>query len=928
MNKKYEIAANDLKQYVSSIRSCRYISDGSIEIEPSGSVSFDFSDFNNIAKCITFKGRRLSGNGTIIIATESSHINTKFSSMHEETIQVPTSYDKIKIMRQPGTFGKILISGIIIETNEDIEIMQDEEVVKSMSWRNIIAQCEPCKNVRIVKNKLFASEGGSLKSSNIESIITQPPNVIVNKDGFIKFMIPCEILDIKLSSLDKIHSEPMYRNMESPPTITTNYDINSNKSPNELIKNKTFSQVITNNIFVSSIMYDSSQSGLNINAFGSVVGSLSNVANGIIMPRGSSFCIPITTIQPDFEYVVVITANKINGNGKLEVSIIDDDNNIKSVITLLAHQKKSELFFKLKSGSPAASYKIKISRGSNSVGELFVERIKLINGIKNASATAVAAVPTAKINAALFYQPVNFNYNTDNIIQNPIILNTLSNVPLSDNINLSVGKDKKFVIVIPSYNNEQWVENNLRSAIQQNYTNYRIIYIDDCSSDKTFIKAREIIDKYNGNIKTIIVKNINRLGALENLYNAIHSCADDEIILTLDGDDWLSNENVLNYLNNVYKNEDVWLTYGQYQNYPDGGRGISQQIPDKIIQSNGYRSFTWCSSHLRTFYAWLFKKINKNDLINNDGKFFAMTWDLAIMYPMLEMSGIHSKFISEALYTYNLQNPINDHKVNKQLQASLDGLIRRKTKYNKTSVENKKQEIKHKIGLIIIGTSKYQSFIAPLISSADRYFFNNADSEVSYFVFSDETQDILTTRSVKQVHIEHVPFPFASMNRFKYFSENKEIFNDMDYLYYIDADCLFINRVSGETLGDLVGVRHCGYYHGGGTFETNTSSCLYTPSDKYTYYYGGGFSGGRKDKYLELSEWCASKIEQDVKNGIIPLWHDETAINRYFLDHAPLSLSPSYHYPQNIEKFKHLWKSDNFDPIILLLEKHHEKIRT
>ena len=35
--------------------------------------------------------------------------------------------------------------------------------------------------------------------------------------------------------------------------------------------------------------------------------------------------------------------------------------------------------------------------------------------------------------------------------------------------------EKEIVIVIPSYNNEKWVKNNLRSTIGQNYENFRII---------------------------------------------------------------------------------------------------------------------------------------------------------------------------------------------------------------------------------------------------------------------------------------------------------------------------------------------------------------------------------------------------------------------------------------------------------------------
>ena len=46
-------------------------------------------------------------------------------------------------------------------------------------------------------------------------------------------------------------------------------------------------------------------------------------------------------------------------------------------------------------------------------------------------------------------------------------------------------QDNSFVVIIPSYNNEQWCLKNLESVVNQNYFNFRIIYINDCSTDKT-----------------------------------------------------------------------------------------------------------------------------------------------------------------------------------------------------------------------------------------------------------------------------------------------------------------------------------------------------------------------------------------------------------------------------------------------------------
>lgn len=483
--------------------------------------------------------------------------------------------------------------------------------------------------------------------------------------------------------------------------------------------------------------------------------------------------------------------------------------------------------------------------------------------------------------------------------------------------------NKKFVIVIPSYNNIKYCDKNINSALNQDYSNYRIIFVDDCSNDGTFNKVQEIVNSSGKSNICTLVKNTKRVGALENLYNMIHSCEDDEIILTLDGDDWFPHDQVLNKLK-VYYSEDVWMTYGQYQNSNDGGRGVAQEYPTNIINSNGFRNYTWGASHLRTFYAWLFKNIKKEDLLYN-GQFMKMTWDLATMLPMLEMAGNRSKFILEIMYIYNMDNPINDHKVDRSLQAMLDKYVRAKPKYKK--IENA-PIFKKNIGLMFIATGKYDQFLQPIIDSADKRFLVNQN--VKYYIFTDKQNlNIQTNRKYEIINIEHKTFPFATLDRFKHFTNAKEKLKNQDYLFYCDVDSLFIEDINEEILGNLVGVQHCGYFNQIGPIETNSNSTAYIAPDKRKIYFGGGFSGGIAESYLKLAEICYNNIEQDLKNNIIAIWHDESHINKYFSENTPDKiLSPSYHYPQsNIEHYKKIWGGQNFAQKILLLDKKHNEVR-
>ena len=239
--------------------------------------------------------------------------------------------------------------------------------------------------------------------------------------------------------------------------------------------------------------------------------------------------------------------------------------------------------------------------------------------------------------------------------------------------------EKPIVIIVPSFNNIRWVERNLLSLINQEYTNYRIIYIDDCSEDGTYEQVLQILNQYSSLVKTEIKKNSIRQGALKNIYEAVCCCEDDEIIVTVDGDDGLARKDVLKIINEVYSSKDeVWLTHGSYVT-TKGVKGISTEIPKNVIQNHSFRKHAQ-PSHLRTFYTWLFKKIKLEDL-QYKGEFFPVSWDVAMMIPMLEMASERHAYIPHLLYIYNDQNPINDHRINAEKQLDLYKHIKLKKPY-------------------------------------------------------------------------------------------------------------------------------------------------------------------------------------------------------------------------------------------------------
>ena len=241
-----------------------------------------------------------------------------------------------------------------------------------------------------------------------------------------------------------------------------------------------------------------------------------------------------------------------------------------------------------------------------------------------------------------------------------------------------------FVIVISSHNTANWYKQNLDSVFNQKYQNYRVIYIADGSTDGSDALVEKYIQHAQREDQVALFKNRERKGNLACTCQAVFSCRGDEIIVELDGSDWLAHNEVLSTLAAVYADPDVWMTYGQFIYYPDFSKGFASPIPEETIQTNGFRSLHGCVTHLRTFYAALFQGIQKQDFLDEE-KFFPRAGDLSYLIPMLEMAGNHSRFIPDVLYVLNYSSLANEEKTPCELEAVMDKKIRDKAKYSPLS---------------------------------------------------------------------------------------------------------------------------------------------------------------------------------------------------------------------------------------------------
>ena len=92
-------------------------------------------------------------------------------------------------------------------------------------------------------------------------------------------------------------------------------------------------------------------------------------------------------------------------------------------------------------------------------------------------------------------------------------------------------KEKLVSIVLPIYNSEKYIDDTLKSILDQSYKNLEIILINDCSTDRT----KELINQYS-DIRIKIIHNEVNLGIAKTLNKGI-SLANGNYIARMDSDD-------------------------------------------------------------------------------------------------------------------------------------------------------------------------------------------------------------------------------------------------------------------------------------------------------------------------------------------------------------------------------------------------------
>ena len=213
-----------------------------------------------------------------------------------------------------------------------------------------------------------------------------------------------------------------------------------------------------------------------------------------------------------------------------------------------------------------------------------------------------------------------------------------------------------------------------------------------------------------------------------------------------------------------------------------------------------------------------------------------------------------------------------------------------------------------KIGILYLCTGKYTVFWPEFYCSFEEKFLPGCQRE--FFVFTDAPRiEYEDQPGVRRIPQQAFDWPYSTLKRFAIFLTQEETLKNFDYLFFFNANLVCREIITPEEFlprpergEQLLLVQQPGFWNKKPifyTYERRARITAYIPYNCGKDYVSGGLNGGTAQAFLAMCHELDRRTEQDLANGIIAVWHDESQLNRYAAERKDYRLlTPAYWYPE------------------------------
>jgi glycosyltransferase involved in cell wall biosynthesis len=218
--------------------------------------------------------------------------------------------------------------------------------------------------------------------------------------------------------------------------------------------------------------------------------------------------------------------------------------------------------------------------------------------------------------------------------------------------------NNKFVFVAPMYNASQYLNQMLVSITGQSYENWKILLIDDVSTQKEKENSEKIIVRYQNLLSDMgkdpqrikVTWNENKKWEVANVLHGISLCDDEDIICRIDADDWLTEIDALACLNSLYQQtgaDALWTAHRW--GFTD------KNISGPMTPNSDPYKHPWVSSHLKTFRKRLINEVPYENFTNESGELVKRAGDQAVFLPVLYKTQKRG-YVPRVMYHYTIND--------------------------------------------------------------------------------------------------------------------------------------------------------------------------------------------------------------------------------------------------------------------------------
>lgn len=234
---------------------------------------------------------------------------------------------------------------------------------------------------------------------------------------------------------------------------------------------------------------------------------------------------------------------------------------------------------------------------------------------------------------------------------------------------------------------------------------------------------------------------------------------------------------------------------------------------------------------------------------------------------------------------------------------------------------------------------------------------NDSSVKTQWIVFTDKGENIdpeLISRlgsSLLIAKTDHQEWPFPTLLRYQFLLTVSDQVRGR-IVMHLDADMLFVDELKLSNIEKSLGAKgvavisHPGYYRpsgwknlkfymknykylardfktkalfgGLGTWERNKLSRAFVPRSLRKNYVCGGAWLGKNSEILNLCKILSARINEDLGQNIVAVFHDESHLNWYQTTNHLLLLNPELCYDPKYPQLKNLM------PKILAVDKNAE----